>query len=185
MRFVPQAVLTLLTIPFALAIAGCGGGEDSTETDAAFAAQMLPHHEHAVEMASLALENSSDPDVTGLAEAIIDAQEAEIAELEGLLERFGGSVDDPAPEVMTLNEGVVAELEAAIGPEFDEVFLKEMSAHHSSAIDMAGIEIAGGSDGEAVELAESITSTQLEEIGTMQDLLGTAPATGAHGGGHE
>lgn len=173
-------------LPFVLAVAGCGGGDDeSTATDAAFVSQMLPHHEHAVEMASLALENSSDTGVLELAQGIIDTQVAEIDELEGYLERFGESVEEPAAEVMALNGGVIAELEAASGPEFDEIFLKEMSAHHSSAVDMAGIEIAGGSDEEAVALAESIKSTQLEEIGTMQELMGGASAVGAHGGGAE
>jgi uncharacterized protein (DUF305 family) len=167
--------------------AGCGGSddEDSTQTDAAFAAQMVPHHEHAIEMADLALQTTSDPGVTQLAQGIVESQEAELETLEGLLDRFGASVEEPAPEIATLNEGVIAELEAASGPEFDEIFLKEMSAHHSSAVDMSGIEIAGGADDETVQLAEQIESTQIEEIGVMQELLGVPEASGEHGSDSE
>ncbi len=181
-----RRLITLLFAPIVLSLAllagGCGGGDEegTTETDAAFAAQMLPHHEHAIEMATLALEKSADPGVMDLAQGIIDTQEAEIATLEGLIERLNASAEEPAPEVEALNGGVIAELEAASGPVFDEIFLKEMSAHHSSAVDMAGIEIAGGTDDESVQLAEEIRSTQIEEIGVMQELLGVE-ATAEHG----
>lgn len=185
MKFASKAVLAL-TLLSVLAIGACGGSDEEGEsaaTDAAFSAQMLPHHQHAVEMATLAVEKGSDPGVTELAQGILDTQEAEITELEGFLERFDASAEEAADEVMALNEGVIAELDAASGPEFDEIFLKEMSAHHSSAVDMAGLEIAGGSDEDVVALAESIQATQIEEIGAMQELLGlSASPVGAHGG---
>lgn len=91
--------------------------------------------------------------------------------MEGYLEVFGEQPAEPEPAVMELNEGVIGELEAASGASFDELFLKEMSAHHSSAIDMAGIEIAGGEYEDTVALAESIKTTQLEEIAEMQELM--------------
>lgn len=169
----PRLIASLTLITGMILVAGCGGGdeEDFNQTDATFAAQMLPHHEHAVEMANLATSKSSDPGVTALAEGILETQEQEISELEGYLEVFGEEPAAPAAEVMALNEGIISELEAASGPAFDELFLKEMSAHHSSAADMSGIEIAGGEYEEAVALAESIETTQLEEIGEMQELM--------------
>lgn len=172
----PRLVASLAVIVAALLIAGCGGDDEENfnETDATFTAQMIPHHEHAVEMATLATQTSSSPGVTELAAGIIDTQEQEITELEGFLETFDGAVAEPAPEVMALNEGVIGELEAASGARFDELFLKEMSAHHSSAVDMAGIEIAGGEYEDTVALAESIEATQLREIGEMQELMATA-----------
>jgi len=116
-------------------------------------------------------EKSSNGGVTDLANGILETQEQELTDLEGYLEVFGEQPAEPEPAVMELNEGVIGELEAASGASFDELFLKEMSAHHSSAIDMAGIEIAGGEYEDTVALAESIKTTQLEEIAEMQELM--------------
>jgi uncharacterized protein (DUF305 family) len=47
--------------------------------DVDFVAGMIPHHQGAVDMARIVLEHGSDPAVRSFAEAIIAAQEAEIA----------------------------------------------------------------------------------------------------------
>jgi uncharacterized protein (DUF305 family) len=42
---------------------------------------MIPHHESAIEMAQVALEQSENPQIREIAGAIVDAQEREIAQM--------------------------------------------------------------------------------------------------------
>jgi len=49
--------------------------------DEAYIAKMIAHHEGAVEMAEVALRESRDADIRRMAQAVIDAQTREIAEM--------------------------------------------------------------------------------------------------------
>lgn len=59
------------------------------DVDVDFLLMMIPHHQGAVDMAAIALEQADDPEVRALAEQIIAAQEEEIAEMRALVERLG------------------------------------------------------------------------------------------------
>jgi len=54
--------------------------------DRMFFEMMIAHHEGAIEMAQVELDNGADPAALALAQEIIDAQQAEIMQMQGLLD---------------------------------------------------------------------------------------------------
>ncbi len=63
--------------------------------DADFVRGMIPHHQGAIEMAKIVLEQGSDPEVRSLAQEVIETQQGEITWMRNWLEQNGFD----APEV--------------------------------------------------------------------------------------
>ena len=64
--------------------------EFTGDPDVDFARAMIPHHQGAIDMAQAVLTHGQDPEIRALAEAIIAAQEKEIALLRRWLEQRAG-----------------------------------------------------------------------------------------------
>lgn len=84
---------------------------------------------------------------------------------------MGKDGDMGMPGEMTAEQ--MTALQEASGAEFDRMFLELMIEHHSGAVDMAETELDAGVNTDALELAESIKTSQTQEIATMQQLLQT------------
>jgi uncharacterized protein (DUF305 family) len=155
--------------------------EAHNDADVMFAQMMIVHHEGAIEMADLAIEQAESPDVQDLAEQISAAQGPEIDRMTSWLEAWG---EDVAPmEGMDHGDGMdmdgmsqaeaMEQLGSLSGAEFDRRFLVLMTAHHQGAVEMSQEQISAGQNPQAIELAETIIADQEAEITEMEQLLGT------------
>lgn len=66
-------------------MAGMHGIPMTGDPDKDFVIMMIPHHEGAIDMAKVVLQYGKDPAIKSLAEAIVKAQETEIAEMKDWL----------------------------------------------------------------------------------------------------
>ena len=170
--------LAALGAALALAVAGCGAKDNSPSaagngTDRAFVAEMIPHHEGAVEMAEIAQERGQSPFVKQLAEDIIRTQKQEITELRSEDEQLADAGVEKGKlggghSTMGMGEDA-ASLKTA--DPFDRAFLEMMLPHHSSAVAMAKTELARGEDPELKALAQKIIDAQEREIRAMRQQL--------------
>lgn len=166
----------------ALTLAGCSGGDSAEKTfndaDVAFATEMIPHHQQAVEMSALAESRAKDRKVLDLAARIKGAQDPEIQQMSGMLEAWGedvpsadGGHGDHGSMPGMMSEDEMTGLGSASGAAFDRMYLEMMIRHHQGAIEMARTETADGVDPEARKLAETIARVQQSEIEEMTALL--------------
>jgi uncharacterized protein (DUF305 family) len=147
-------------------------GEDY---DHMFIANMIAHHQGAVEMANLALTNAKHPELKDMANAIITAQTKEIKDMQGWQMTWGypassgGAMEDHS-SMGTMNEmaNMSDGLEGLYGDAFDKAFLTSMMAHHQSAINMAYPGQTNAKHDEVKKMTKDIITAQSKEIATMQ-----------------
>jgi hypothetical protein len=141
--------------------------------DIMFAQMMIPHHEQAIEMSTLAETRAENPEVKALAAKIKAAQAPEIEIMKGWLTKAGASTHMGHTMGMDgmLSEAEMQALRNATGQEFDRLFLEGMIAHHEGAVEMTSM-VTGSKNADAHELGHSIDDSQTDEIAFMKELLG-------------
>ncbi len=183
-----RIIVGALVVLAAVLVVSVTTGGDSANADAgidrAFTADMIPHHDSAVEMAEVAKERSQRPEIQGLADDIIRSQSDEIGQMRDIDGRLAGG-GAPKGDLgasdemmgMSMNAGSLRTAEP-----FDRAFIDMMIPHHQGAIRMARVELEKGADAETKQLAEAIIAAQTKEIeqmnGWRKDWFGAASPAG-------
>lgn len=143
--------------------------------DRMFLANMLVHHQGAVDMANLALKNASHQKIKDLAKAIVSTQSIEITEMAAWEQKWGylaktgeGMNESSAMSMTNANAGMMSTLEGKTGPAFDSAFLSAMIMHHRSAVNMAATGEINAKHAELKTLTLAIVAAQSKEIREMK-----------------
>jgi uncharacterized protein (DUF305 family) len=145
--------------------------ENGEYSDERFIDAMVHHHQGAIAMAEVALENAEHPELLQLAQNVISTQQGEIEELRSIKEQEFGTSEVPmqmSPEEMEMM-GMEDPAELANQRPFDLAFISAMIPHHESAIEMAQVALAESGNPRIRELAASIVEDQEAEIAQMTE----------------
>ena len=147
-------------------------GEDY---DRMFLANMIAHHQGAVDMANLALTSTKHQEIKDMANAIISAQTKEIGDMQSWQTAWGypassGSMMEGHSSMGMMNDmaGMTEKLKGLSGDAFDKVFLASMIEHHQSAINMAYPGQTNAQHEEVKTLTKAIVDAQSKEIAQMK-----------------
>jgi uncharacterized protein (DUF305 family) len=151
--------------------------------DVAFATDMIPHHQQAVESSALVRDRSTNTELIALANQISAAQQPEINVMKVFLVQWTEGTGNPTSSDSghaghgstmqgMVDAATMAKLESLNGAEFDKLWLESMISHPQGAIEMAEAELTNGDNMDAKSPAENIVTTQEAEVGQMKQILG-------------
>jgi uncharacterized protein (DUF305 family) len=136
--------------------------------DAQFIDSMIEHHQGAIDMAEMALDEAEHEELHTLAEEIIAAQSAEIEQLQSWRSEWYPDLAPTGGMQMGMGEMMVSDDESV---PFDQRFIEAMILHHQGAIDMAEMALEQAAHEEIRTLSEDIIAAQTAEIEQMQGWL--------------
>lgn len=143
--------------------------------DRNFIANMIAHHQGAIDMAKLAQTTAKHVELKTMADNIVRAQEKEKADLLAWQKEWGypsTSADDmqdhAAMGMMDSMSGMLTALEGKSGDDFDKAFMEQMIIHHQGALDMAAPGKENALRQEIKDLSSAIVNDQMKEIAQMQ-----------------
>ena len=176
-------VTAVVTGLFAAAAIWALGADDEPPTpmnavDIGFLQDMLDHHDQALLISDLYLDDNADGDAAPYAREVIMFQERDIGWMEDWLAEEGYSrgeadrvamvwMDEPTPVAemrgMQTPERL-QELADASGTEADQLFFEIMTDHHLGGVHMADHAAANGAREEITDFAESVSRNQRIEV---------------------
>jgi uncharacterized protein (DUF305 family) len=136
--------------------------------------QMIAHHNVAVEMANVVLENGKDAKTKKAAQDIVRVQSVEIKQMTSWLKSWYNTKPDVI-QMKMMNDDMKPMLLASMGGmkgmvmgDADRNFLENMVPHHQSAVDMAKLALTKAVRPELKTFARGVIAVQSKEIALYQ-----------------
>lgn len=156
------------------------GQKSGKEFEIAYINSIIPHHQAAIQMAKLVVDDAPHPQVREAARKIIDSQQKEINDLTGWLKQWYGQQPNPDP-TMKMSQAMMSQMMQATPAMREKLFLAMMREHHQSAIDMGQMALDNATHQQLKDQAQEMITAQKKEqkeFGTwLQKWYGITPPT--------
>lgn len=165
-------LVAVAVVAFAVAPAGADAPAADRSTarfEVDFLTGMIDHHQMAVDMAEICLDNATHSELTAMCEGIVASQSAQIDQMQSWLQDWYGVSHEPE-----MTRGAMQQMEqlaSESGAEFEIDFMEAMSRHHHKAIVEAQMCLRRAYHGELLDLCQNIIQAQRAEISQMQQWL--------------
>ena len=146
----------------------------SNDPDIDFTRMMIMHHEGAIEMANLELQEGENTEMKTRAQDVIDEQQQEVQQLQSLLD--GLVTDEVDMEFMMEQMASMEKMDKTVDTQLitgdtDNDFATLMILHHQAAIDNSSAYLHHGSNTQLKDIAKMIIENQTREISDLADWL--------------
>ncbi len=130
--------------------------------DETFLAEMIPHHQEAIDTSRIIIAKSNDSELKQFAQTVINDQTKEIDQMKTWYKTFFNK------DYAGTSTNMMGDLTKLSGTELDKAYVKGMIEHHQGAIDMANKILTLTQREEIKTLANNIISSQSKEISTLK-----------------
>ena len=139
-----------------------------------WARKMIAHHQGAIDMSQVVLQQNPTADVAEMARMGIQKQQMDINSIKKLLK--DGSPDQKSadlyrPAMMEMQQN----MQAATGADISETFLRKMLAHHKGAVAMSDVGLKNGVSGAMRAQVEKTRSENQKDAEMVQAMLDGKP----------
>lgn len=135
-----------------------------------WAKKMVAHHQGAIDMSELVLQQSPTPDVAEMARMTIAKQRKEIEEIRKLFKNAASnqqSAEIYRPAVADMHRKMMA----AIGANVSETFMRKMLDHHRGGVAMSDIALTNGVSGAVGAQVRKTRDDQLKDARMIEAML--------------
>lgn len=146
----------------------------SNDPDIDFARMMIMHHEGAIDMANLEIQDGDNTEMKNMAQSVINEQQQEIQQFQLILD--GLTIDEVDVEFQMEQMASMEKMDKTsdtqlITGDKDNDFATLMILHHQAAMENSSAYLHHGSNAQLKDLAQMIIEHQTDEISYLADWL--------------
>lgn len=135
---------------------------------------MIAHHQGAIDMSRIALQQNLPADVAKMAQETIDKQQKEVTDLQKLVQQ-----GTPDPKTMDLYHPAMRQMEDAMknasGADIAETYMRKMLEHHKGGVTLSDVALKNGVTGAIRSQVQKTRAGQQKDSEMVEAMLQGKP----------